>query len=730
MLEKLTQTLSLLDRFIGIYPVYIYVVDRENRVVWRNHFCEQHFPQIEEGEFVKCLNTSEPCDELCEECRGTAESEFTRKIYYLPLSTGKEKMYVEFFSFPVIDRDRHIYGTLRVGFDVTQSEEMKEKLREKEKIYRSIIEGTSDAIIFLDHDNIVREWNAGAEAIFGFTADEMIGKSIETIIPDELLEMGELTFLNSEVQRRGVLKKYETQRRRKDGRLIYVDISRNEVYDENGVSIGISEIVKDIQSRKDLEFELLRTILELSKLNELNEILYRTHDEKDILRITLIAITAGQGLRFNRAFILLADRKNNILKGYLAIGPSNEEEAARIWSELNREQHYLRDIVQIYKIDLQGVDRRVNEIVGQIVVPLDAENHVFLEAMKKRRVIRVKQGKVMGVAEPLSMEVNGQNLIDLFNNDSFVVAPIYTKTEALGVIVADNCINHREISGEDVEGLRLFASLAGSALENARLYQALEERITELQLAYQRLEEQQQQLLQAERLAAIGEMSAKIAHEIRNPLVAIGGFARILERKKISEEQLKQYAGIIKEQVENLEHILNNLLGTAKPREPEKRKINVAEVVNQVIHTLSGAIEKKNIHIDYQWAVDIDLPIMGDPKMLYQAFLNIIKNAIEALEEHPGNGEIAINGGSDGKRVWITIRDNGPGIPADIQTKIFDKFFTTKSRGTGLGLAVVQEIIQAHGGEIELESQCGVGTSFTFRFPMMVEENVSLSTLH
>ena len=95
MLEKLTHTLSLLDRFIGAYPVYIYVVDQNNRVVWRNHFCEQHFPQIKVGELANCLNVSEPCDELCEECGGVANLEFNRKIYHLSIDADKEKVYVD-----------------------------------------------------------------------------------------------------------------------------------------------------------------------------------------------------------------------------------------------------------------------------------------------------------------------------------------------------------------------------------------------------------------------------------------------------------------------------------------------------------------------------------------------------------------------------------------------------------------------------------------------------------
>ena len=725
MFPELQNTLNLLDRFIGDYPVFMYLTDADDSIVWLNRYFSKEFPEIKTGQPSQCLNILEPCEAVCEGCEKAdpvdTPGAFSRTIYSSNKTATPGTSYLEFFSFPVYNREKQNLGTLRVGFDVTQSEEMKDQLRAKEKRYRAIVEGTSDAIIFIDHENLIREWNAGAEEIFGYSTDEIVGQSIEKIMPAELIEMGELTYLNSEVRRRGVLKKYETQRRCKDGKLVYVDISRNEVYDEDGDSIGVSEILKDIHARKDLEFELLRTILELSKLNELNEILYRIHDELDIMRITLIAITAGQGLRFNRAFILLADQENKVLKGHLAIGPSDEDEANRIWTELNHEHHYLRDIVQIYKIDLNGADKKVNEIVGQISVPMDSSPHILLEAMEKRRVIRVKEGKAMGITDPLSMVIDDRSLLELLNSRDFVIVPIFTKKEQLGVIIADNCINNREISGEDVEGLRLFASLAGSALENARLYSTLAERINELQSAYKQLEESQEQLLRAERLAAIGEMSAKVAHEIRNPLVSIGGFARIIERKILDDPKLKQYAGIIREQVENLENILNNLLGTANPRPPEKRTVDVKQLLEQVGHTMSHVIEQKNIALNFAWSPDEQHTILGDPKMLYQALLNLIKNAVDALEARENEAEISLQSQIENGQVVISIADNGPGIPPDQMNKIFEKFFTTKSQGTGLGLSVVQEIVNSHRGTISVESDPQSGTVFRLLFPLNPE---------
>ncbi len=719
MIYELKNTLQHLDRFIGHYPIYIYLTDAQDKVVWLNRYMAEKIKDIHIGQEVVCANLLDPCTEPCAHCGKNLTDEkgqFEKTTFRGKTDDNGQCTYLEFFKFPIYGVNHTTEGSLRIGIDVSKSEQLEEQLREKEKLFKAIVDTSTDAVIFLDRNQRVRNWNKGAEEIFGYTAEEILGKSIELLLPDELVELGELGYLQSEVDSKGYVKKYETQRLCKDGRLIYVDISRSRVTDQSGNLIGTSEIIKDITSRKELEFELLRTILELSKLNELNEILHHTFDEMEILRIILIAITAGEGLRFNRAFIMMSDHERNILKGHLAIGPSDENEASRIWSELNQDYHYLKDIVQIYKIDLEGTDRKVNEIVSKIEVPLDADDHILIAALKNRRVFEVNNGQVVGSDQPFSFAIGDTDLFSLLNDNTFVVAPVFSRIESLGVIIADNCIIRREITSEDIEGLKLFANQAGSALENARLYRDLEDRIAALQEANRQLAEKTEQLLKAERLAVIGEMSAKIAHEIRNPLVSIGGFARLIERKVGDSGPLKQYAGIIREQVSNLEHILNNLLTAASQPEPQFKRMDLRETVRSVIQTMETAVFERGIRLISQIA-EAPVEIHGDPKMLYQAVLNLLKNAMEALEGK-SNGEIRLAVRQTGQRAQIQISDNGPGIETQVIPKIFQKFFTTKSQGTGLGLSIVHQIVEMHQGEIKLDTNPESGTTFLLDFPL------------
>ncbi len=633
----------------------------------------------------------------------------------------KKETYLEFLSLPIYKAENENEGTLRIGVDVTENEKLQQKLREKEKLFTSIINTTSDAVIFLDEKDQVMSWNKGAEAIFGYKENEIKGDSVTRLIPRELIEMGEQEYIHQELKTKGSIKKYETQRLHKSGRLIYVDISCSRIYDEESQFTGTSEIIKDISSRKELEFELLRTILELSKINELNEILHTTFEEKEILRIILIAITAGagEGLRFNRAFLLLLNKQKRVLNGELAIGPSDQEEASRIWKELNKDHRYLKDIIQTYKIDLGGADKKVNEIVGQINVPLESSDHLLVKSLNQKRVYQIKNGKLTD-SEPFSLEIGEGDLFQLLKNDSFVVAPLYSKKESLGLIIADNCISQREITNEDVESLKLFANQASSAIENARLYQTLEERIQELQKAYKQLEEHQEKLVKAERLAAIGEVAAKIAHEIRNPLVSIGGFARLINKRIEEDSSIKQYAEIIGDQVSHLESILNNILTIANPPKPQKRSVNVNKIIEQVILVLQNAFEGRNIKLvtDLQMSEHF---IVGDEMLLHQAFLNLLKNAIEALEGKAGEKEIRIITQVDNDWIKVNICDNGSGIESNVMNEIFKSFFTTKSRGTGLGLTIVNHIVKSHGGKIDVDSQCGIGTTFSLSFPVVSE---------
>jgi len=714
-LPKLIEVLDLLNELIENYSIYIYLIDTRYHLLWYNNFVNKIFPIPTTEDKPSCCEALWKMDQPCQDCPRWDDSDARlAKRYTLKrkLPHSEEEHYLEIISLPVLTPSNEIEGFLKIAVDITPIEKKQLELRRKEKLFTSIIETSSDAIYMLDENEHIVSWNRGAEEIFGYSSDEIIGKSNIILIPQEMVELGEQFYLTNELATKGYIRRFETQRVHKNGHLIHVDLISNQLKDENDNIIGRSIMIKDITARKELEFELRRSVLELTKLNELNEILYTTNVLDEILKVMLIAVTAGEGLRFNRAFLFLKDKNKNSLRGHLVIGPGDHSRAHRLWVTLQKKMYSLGEIVEKYKAEQLGIDVDLNTLVRDIVVPVQNRHHLMIQCLEKRQTFHVINGRVEG-RRRIDYKVNGKSLMEILGSNTFVLVPLATKQESLGVLLADNNITNRDISREDIESLKLFASQAGMAIENAKLYDSLEERIKELQEAYRKMESDADRLVKAERLAAVGEMAATVAHEIRNPLVSIGGFAQLLKKKLPDNEKIQRYANIIISQVENLENILGNILNIAHPKKPELQVFDIHKIIHQALMMMEEVIQERKIKLNLQWNCP-DASVVGDEKLLFQAVLNIIKNALEAMQI---DKILDIKTSCDDEFIEIHIKDQGRGIPAQHLEKIYDPFFSTKSGGTGLGLSVVRQIVHDHHGNIEIQSQVNRGTQVKIYIP-------------
>jgi PAS domain S-box-containing protein len=220
----------------------------------------------------------------------------------------------------------------------------------------------------------------------------------------------------------------------------------------------------------------------------------------------------------------------------------------------------------------------------------------------------------------------------------------------------------------------------------------------------------QEKLLQAERLAALGQMAAHISHEVKNPLMVIGGLARQVLRASGQEPgQNAEKLRIIVEEIRRLEEFLAEVGSFAKLSEPRKRPIDLNALIQDLGLKLEPSLQEN--HIELAVNLDPNLPqVQFDPLLLRQVLLNIAKNGIEAM---PAGGTLTFASGRDQDRVWVRIADRGEGISPEILDKIFQPFFSTKPKGSGLGLAISQTIVKAHQGEIRVESQPHRGTGMT-----------------
>ncbi len=225
----------------------------------------------------------------------------------------------------------------------------------------------------------------------------------------------------------------------------------------------------------------------------------------------------------------------------------------------------------------------------------------------------------------------------------------------------------------------------------------------------------QKQLREVEQLTGIGRMAASVAHEIRNPLIAVGGFARQLHEELDAGDPKREYTGIILEEVTRLEQILREQLTLERHLQPVLRPVDVNQILKDVRKLLSHGILSSQIRLIGDLADGLPIT-MGDANQLKQAFLNIITNAIQSM---PDGGTLKISSAQRGQTIVVRVDDSGPGIPGDVMNKLFVPFFTTRQTGSGLGLAVTRRIVENHGGEIEVMSEVGEGTTFEISLPIL-----------
>ena len=252
--------------------------------------------------------------------------------------------------------------------------------------------------------------------------------------------------------------------------------------------------------------------------------------------------------------------------------------------------------------------------------------------------------------------------------------------------------------------------------------------VSRLQESEATMRELNAQLVQSDKLAALGKMAAGVAHEINNPLNVIlqrtGWLEDLLAEEDIKEsenfEEFQTSIQKIEEHVERARKVVHNMLGFVRRMEPRLEDVDINDTINQTITILENYARTNNIEI--QTDLSGKLPIIAsDQAQLQQVFLNLIANAIDAIGK---DGLIEIKSRRLDSRICISIKDDGPGIPAEKHKNVFDPFFTTKEagKGTGLGLSVIYNIIEKMGGTIHLKSQVGKGTTFTVEVPVVAPE--------
>lgn len=288
---------------------------------------------------------------------------------------------------------------------------------------------------------------------------------------------------------------------------------------------------------------------------------------------------------------------------------------------------------------------------------------------------------------------------------SLLSVPLKIRGITIGVLNVNNKISGRSFEKKDLEFLSIIANQVAVAIENARLHSQVMKFNQELQ----------SQLIQSEKMAALGNMAGEIAHELNNPLSGIQGYGQIL-LPRITDVQDKSDLERILKSVSQCKQIINRLLQFARPAKPSFTPTKLKEAVEETLALASPQLKKKGIKVVVDFSPDIS-SINADVNQLQQVFLNLIINAFHAMSE---GGVLSISGRQEEKEAVLEFNDTGCGISENNLSKIFNPYFTTKAgaSGTGLGLSISYRIIENHGGHISVKSKEGEGATFTIRLPL------------
>ena len=440
-----------------------------------------------------------------------------------------------------------------------------------------------------------------------------------------------------------------------------------------------------------------------------------TPEMHEIFDAILVAVTSGQGLKFNRCFLLLVDQEDQELKGVQAIGPASKEEAGRIYEELSESPPTLTKMIDLYKADGDRGESWSNQMIRQVHVSLSDVEHILTQCLFTQKYQLVNDHSTMAGHPSFNW------LRETFSVHECLLVPLIWHGQSVGIIIADNAVTGHAITDVNIKALTEFSKTATEVIETVKLLAKLEESITYIKQTNLQIKESQAQLMHQEKLAAQAQLIAQMAHEIRGPMAIIGGFARRVYKRMEDTDINHDPVERIVETVATLELVLADILDQSPKSQNMSEDCDASKTINRVIALLEEEIHDRRISVNLN--IKGDLPnILIKEHHLFEILNNLIKNACEAMEK---DGLLMILANELGNMVVITIQDTGPGIPQSEEAKIFSPYYTTKEHGTGLGLVVVQKLVEEHKGMLTVHSLPGKGTTFTISLPTVINKEES-----
>ena len=422
---------------------------------------------------------------------------------------------------------------------------------------------------------------------------------------------------------------------------------------------------------------------EISLLSIVAQSFFQPFSLTDNLLVILTALTSGTGVGFNRAMLFLKDGET--LRGEMWLGPGSSQEAKSIWEVLSTPGIGYIEIIE-YNRSLVGRSRdTLGRKIKTVAFSLgDPDMRAPALAARNREILLVREA----AADPLV----DRRFVETIGVDEFLCIPLVARDEIVGEIVVDNAITGVRIEPPDVKLASLCGLIAGNYIYSATLHQ---------------------KLVDMEKMAALGEMAVFVTHQLRNPLVTIGGFTEQLFNPDMDEARKARNLRIIRDEVKRLEDVVYQISHFLKITPKQPVAFDIRPVLESVLSSPSIRDKAQKVRLEVRMS-DCPRLILCDPTYAGEVFRNLLENAIEAT---PENGRIVVRAYAKNARWFaVSVSDSGSGIAEENLKNLFTPFFTTKEKGMGLGLPFVKRVMDSCGGKVEARSRPGKGTLFRIQF--------------
>jgi PAS domain S-box-containing protein len=607
-----------------------------------------------------------------------------------------------------------------------QLEHLFQMISKSQQGFRDLIDSFDDILLSLSLDGEIRAVNRSFAELIGLPFQEIIGKPLSHFVEDvshtspETIAR-EMTHFLDRRQWNGVV-----QLRFKNRNTVqYFDCAAHAMI-RNGEVHGLTVLARDITSarRNEARFtELFETLQEGiyivtpdDKILEVNPALvrmlgYASREELLGKRVSDIFIDQSQRNSVTRevnhqpvpeSIEITLRRKDGQSITCLNTASAVRDSGGRVV----RYQGALADITERRSIEKrlyrqQEFARRLVDSFPDLIFVVDAQRNYTFVSPKVTEVIGFDASEITGL--PFGDRVIPEERASLLG----IFEDLLAGRQRFGSVEIG--VRHKK------GGLRRLRCHFSPLFDEAGKIEGVvisARDVTEVK----RLEEQ---LIQAEKLAAMGQMLAGVAHELNNPLTAILGVSELLRDRPGVDENAKRQLDMAHRQARRAARIVQNLLEFSRPASPQKKPLDLNTIVDRTLQLHDHSLRRNNVEVDFRPLPGLP-PIIGDANQLIQVFLNLITNAEQAIHEVRPAGRIKIRIAQSSGRILVTVQDDGSGIKAEVASRLFDPFFTTKrpGGGTGLGLSICMSIIREHGGNIEGESLPAGGAAFIVTLPI------------